>query len=168
MNFRTLAVTAAALLTLGTSAHAVTASDTQDLTSFGWGYDDFDYQHGAIWGTVPAEATLTVTAKDVDSPDGEVDQIFAFNVDTASWVYLGDLAGTSDTVSDSVFSFSLAPDWHNSIASGLKVSVDRHNVGVFGPISSTVTAVVPEPETYAMLMAGLGAVGFMARRRKAQ
>jgi hypothetical protein len=25
---------------------------------------------------------------------------------------------------------------------------------------------VPEPETYAMLMAGLGLVGFMARRRK--
>jgi len=25
---------------------------------------------------------------------------------------------------------------------------------------------VPEPETYAMLMAGLGLLGFMARRRK--
>lgn len=29
-------------------------------------------------------------------------------------------------------------------------------------------AAVPEPETYAMLLAGLGLVGFMARRRKAQ
>jgi hypothetical protein len=33
----------------------------------------------------------------------------------------------------------------------------------------TVTpAPVPEPESYAMLLAGLGAVGFMSRRRKAQ
>ncbi|HEX2009841.1 MAG TPA: FxDxF family PEP-CTERM protein [Roseateles sp.] len=34
-------------------------------------------------------------------------------------------------------------------------------------ISSAATAVpVPEPETYAMLLAGLGVVGFVARRRK--
>jgi hypothetical protein len=33
--------------------------------------------------------------------------------------------------------------------------------------SMTVTA-VPEPETYAMLMAGLGVIGFMSRRRKAR
>ncbi|MBT9538319.1 choice-of-anchor I family protein [Thiobacillus sp.] len=31
-----------------------------------------------------------------------------------------------------------------------------------------LTAAVPEPETYAMLLAGLGLVGFMARRRQAQ
>lgn len=31
-----------------------------------------------------------------------------------------------------------------------------------------LTTAVPEPETYAMLLAGLGLVGFMAKRRKAQ
>ncbi|WP_296001217.1 PEP-CTERM sorting domain-containing protein [Rugamonas sp.] len=36
--------------------------------------------------------------------------------------------------------------------------------GVTG--ASPITAAVPEPETYAMLAAGLGLLGFMARRRK--
>jgi hypothetical protein len=34
-------------------------------------------------------------------------------------------------------------------------------------LTSTAVAAVPEPSTYAMLLAGLGAVGFIARRRKA-
>jgi hypothetical protein len=41
-----------------------------------------------------------------------------------------------------------------------------------GPLSGTIVMIapqvttVPEPETYALFLAGLGAVGFMARRRK--
>lgn len=35
------------------------------------------------------------------------------------------------------------------------------------PVSEAITAAVPEPETYAMMMAGLGLVGWMSRRRKA-
>ncbi|MDP2824553.1 MAG: PEP-CTERM sorting domain-containing protein [Sulfuritalea sp.] len=40
-------------------------------------------------------------------------------------------------------------------------------IGTMGgvPISQTITA-VPEPEAYAMLMAGLGMIGFIARRRR--
>jgi hypothetical protein len=37
-----------------------------------------------------------------------------------------------------------------------------------GRLSYTASAVaVPEPQTYAMLLAGLGAIGFLARRRRA-
>ncbi len=32
----------------------------------------------------------------------------------------------------------------------------------------TVTAPIPEPETYALMLAGLGLVGFMAKRRARQ
>jgi hypothetical protein len=41
-------------------------------------------------------------------------------------------------------------------------------VGTMGgvPLSETITAAVPEPETYAMLMAGLGLMGFIAHRRR--
>ncbi len=35
------------------------------------------------------------------------------------------------------------------------------------PISQTISAAVPEPETYAMLLAGLGLMGSIVRRRKA-
>jgi hypothetical protein len=37
----------------------------------------------------------------------------------------------------------------------------------FGAQDFALAAAVPEPQTYAMLLAGLGAVGFIARRRKA-
>lgn len=36
---------------------------------------------------------------------------------------------------------------------------------VSGSVNFTVAA-IPEPETYAMMLAGLGLMGFMARRRK--
>lgn len=35
------------------------------------------------------------------------------------------------------------------------------------PLSQTITAAVPEPETYGMLLAGLGLMGAMIRRRRA-
>ena len=38
--------------------------------------------------------------------------------------------------------------------------------GGYGGFVASVTAPVPEPETYAMMLAGLGALGFLARRRR--
>ena len=35
-------------------------------------------------------------------------------------------------------------------------------------VTSTVTTPVPEPQTYALLLAGLGVIGFVARRRRPQ
>jgi hypothetical protein len=59
---------------------------------------------------------------------------------------------------------------------GMKVFVmdGKHYLAIANEVSNTTSlysinaAPVPEPETYAMLLAGLGLVGFMARRRNAQ
>jgi len=49
---------------------------------------------------------------------------------------------------------------------GMGTYYSVHLSGVDG--ATNVTAAVPEPETYAMLLAGLGLLGGMARRRKSK
>jgi hypothetical protein len=65
-------------------------------------------------------------------------------------------------------------DFGSQVFSAGNHSLTLSNFNSFdvGPLTRTdvtlaVTA-VPEPETYAMMLAGLGALGFLARRRKAQ
>lgn len=50
-----------------------------------------------------------------------------------------------------------------NLATGAATSVGTFN----GTLSGLTVSAVPEPETYALMMAGLGVVGFMAKRRKA-
>jgi hypothetical protein len=45
---------------------------------------------------------------------------------------------------------------------------DVHLSGVDSAVNQTPVSAVPEPETYAMLMVGLGLLGFTARRNKNQ
>ncbi len=49
--------------------------------------------------------------------------------------------------------------WYNDNGAGLNMKVSG--------LATVVSAPVPEPETYAMLLAGLGLMGGIARRRKA-
>lgn len=46
------------------------------------------------------------------------------------------------------------------------VNVDGDGTGAGTDLTLTVTTSVPEPETYAMMLAGLGLLGFVARRRQ--
>lgn len=65
-------------------------------------------------------------------------------------------AGDDSTVS---FSLPTAGQYHLDI-SGTALANSAYSVAL-------VATPVPEPETYALMLAGIGAVGFVARRRKA-
>lgn len=82
-----------------------------------------------------------------------------YNGFNASGSWISNLAGSgTDTVNDSI---------------GL-VAGNNYSIRVLGTPTGTsggmyayaFTAAVPEAETYGMMLAGLGLVGFMARRRK--
>ena len=102
-------------------------------------------------------------------------QTFSFSGDDDVWVYfdkkLGiDLGGVHGTASQSV---NLDTLFGPGKAAGNYAFdfffAERHTSGSNLTISTSldrVAAPVPEPETYAMLLAGLGLLGMVARRRK--
>ena len=45
------------------------------------------------------------------------------------------------------------------------VLTDATEINNLGQVAATSFSVIPEPQTYALMLAGLGLVGFIARRR---
>ena len=96
--------------------------------------------------------TILATLSLISNPDG-----ILFNSDDK-------VLNTSSTPGGN----SLALTWSASSAGSYYVAVGGLSNGTAGGIYNgaiSVTA-VPEPETYAMMLAGLGALGFLARRRR--
>ncbi|MFM2057202.1 MAG: hypothetical protein RLY71_1587 [Pseudomonadota bacterium] len=75
---------------------------------------------------------------------------------------LGALTDQDGNLTNTHFSFlNVAPGTYN-------LSVTGNSSGISALTSTTTVTAVPEPETYAMMLAGLGALGFVGRRRKAK
>jgi hypothetical protein len=110
---------------------------------------------------------------DLDSIDGVFIDHIVFNLTSASTITL---TGTNNATAvllntgDPLYSF-ISADFVSplsltaTLAAGFYQADFKSTDGVFtGALS---VAAVPEPETYAMLLAGLGLIGFSARRRQA-
>jgi uncharacterized protein (TIGR03118 family) len=93
--------------------------------------------------------------------------IAAYDVDTGdSLGYLRDADGNVISI-DGIWGLTFGNGWSLGDANSLYFTAgpDEERDGIFGKLT-VATAPVPEPETYAMMLAGLGLVGTMARRNK--
>jgi len=134
--------------------------------------------------------TTAVTASDIER-SGAFDDVFSFTLGTGTGVQGGvvGIDNVGDLVGQYRFGVGTVPVWGSFSAllpvpsdpvtgdfalsktfSGLTVGT-KYWINVVGSGSQTSYALtlapVPEPETYAMLLAGLGLMGTIARRRKA-
>ena len=81
-------------------------------------------------------------------------------------------SGNADTQIIQATGVTTVPEitWINSAFDGgsslaYPTDIGAFRIGMFGPNFEFAAAAVPEPETYALMLAGLGALGFVARRR---
>ena len=136
-----LAVTAGALLMLGSTANAITSisaidvvqaptgyftpSDSVKLSApyYRWWNEDWGWTHSgapfASVGTITS-ASLSISAFDVDWPSGQVDNIYAYNNGVKT--LLGTLSGLNNQWSYTTF--VLGPEFYDDILSGLQVWMD--------------------------------------------
>jgi hypothetical protein len=166
---RTHSAAAAVLLAMGSTAALGVSLGPIDLSSGSASFGNTPIA-GAFVDTAtftvitPSVANASVTAvvngnQDVDftsivitGPAGS----FAFNLLNPDPVELWALPAAGALLSPGTYTLTLTGS--NSAAIG----------SYGGNIAVSVAAPVPEPETYTLLLAGLGVLGFIARRRNAR
>ncbi len=155
-------IATAALAACSVGAQAAATTTTQTVVDIDGGTFNAILDEITVSSLSNVFGTLTF-----NSGSGSIDLgMFVFNFTLSNPtgdVTVGLGSAGSFTAQPTGYSFSF-----NNVAAG------TYNLSVKG-LNDTATAVsatysvtaVPEPETYAMMLAGLGAIGFLSRRRKA-
>lgn len=119
-----------------------------DTLSFNWNFFTNETSTGADYAFVSINGALTTLATPLDAANSSLPYAYTTGFQTFSQTF--------DAASSVTLAFGV-------------VDVNDYNVTSalwFDNVALNV-AVVPEPETYAMLLAGLGLLGFASRRQQA-
>ena len=152
-----------------------------ELNSFSIGFYDASQTplYGKIqtWNGSSVGTTLFTSSAPVNSPGSSqiLGSYFAFTYDlpTALAVTSGQQLFISLFVPTGTFGGNMTLDGGVSYSQGYLLYDSGAGLNRFGNSDTAFSvtfdaAPVPEPETYAMMLAGLGLLGFAARRRKQQ
>jgi opacity protein-like surface antigen len=169
-KFKFLAVTATLLLASTAAMASVTAHTSAVIATTGSFSDTFEATTTSPYNS--ALGTLYVTGLTANFSDLKLTFFDANNtlIGTAKSENIGVKSGATNlkaTFSDSKVAWNLgAGTTYKFVVSGTS-KVAGSSLAVNGLYFSNIAA-VPEPETYAMLLAGLGLMGAIAKRRKAK
>ena len=162
MKLKTLAAASVVALTALSSHAASTSWGAHDALEMGGN----TVTAGAIFDTysfsLAAGASVTSGVLSFGNIVGGAYSLYSYGVDG--------LMGTGDDVGLGAWTFGGVPATHSVAlnAGSYYYSVLGGSAGTssYAIASAVATAPVPEPETYALLGAGLGVIGFLASRRR--
>jgi choice-of-anchor A domain-containing protein len=160
--FNATPVNGVAVFDLTALANPLNLSDKRQLDDLVFGSSSIKFNLNGATTVIINSDNKSISTNANFSNASAVGSKLLWNLYDATSVSIGTQWGGSVLATDASFTNG------NSIEGGVYAAsfVQRgeiHQVAFGGVIP---VAAVPEPETYAMLMAGLGLVGFMSRRRK--
>ncbi len=122
-----------------------------------------DAESNALYSFSNPNAGGTVTVGSLGGPDFDVTAVLGFDIGAPGTAFAALVLERSGDAKTGIYSINLG--------TGAATLLGTYGIGGLSSSAAqlqglTVAAPIPEPETYALMLAGLGAVGFVARRRK--